>query len=235
MQPLGSQAGDAMKKLTIFALLFLFFGAASGQASVNDLVAFLDRAEQMYTPHRIVRADIELVGEGDDARHYVLVLDPTSGQQLIYGREDGSRSVTAMAWGDEAENGRLDTPAPGSDLRPMEWFPFWKTDYAGAFISDENRTEKTVSLYAEDGRPYMLFVVSFDKTKLVPTLVKYYTGSLSNLIRIRTDSDHVVVGARPRPTKILVQDYSENTTREYRLTWSELDAAPADLSAWKPE
>lgn len=211
------------------------FGAVLAQAGSNDLVAFLERAEQMYTPHRSVRADITLSEEGKEARKFVLILDPSANRQMLFSVGDGSRSVGPLAWPESGKTSAFDASFAGSDLRLIDWFPFWKTDYTASFISDENRNEKTVSLYAPDGNPYQLFVISFDKTKLVPRMVKYYQESFSNLVRIRTDSEHQVIAARPRPTKILFQDYAENTEREYSLTWSELESAPADLQTWTPE
>ncbi|MFT4569970.1 MAG: hypothetical protein ACI8TX_000185 [Hyphomicrobiaceae bacterium] len=222
----------------LFLLVFgglLFATAPSIAGGSNDLTGFLDRAEQMGTPNRPVRADITVGGTSPDKSKLVLILDPASKRQLLYVVADGSRTTGPLTWPGGAENEKLDAKIAGTDLRMMEWFPFWKTDYSKAFISDENRTEKTVSLYMADDIPYELVVVSFDKTKLVPTLVKYFQGSFSNMVRIRTDSDHVMVAARPRPTKIRVQDYTENTTVEYTLAWTELEEAPANLETWKPE
>jgi hypothetical protein len=119
----------------------------------------------------------------------------------------------------------------GTDFRAIDFFPFWTSNTTTAFVSDETRTEKTVSLYAGKTEPYSLYVVTFDKTKLVPVATKYYRDNFSNLVRLRTDSDYVMVGARPMPTKIVIHDYPENSTTTFALRWKVLEAVPAGLTS----
>ena len=111
----------------------------------------------------------------------------------------------------------------------MEFFAYWADDYQTAFISDDNRLEKTVTVYAKEEVPYILFVITFDKEKLVPLISKYYQGEMNNLVRIRKDSDHVMVGSRPRPQKIVITDYTERTESTFLISWKTLESAPADL------
>ena len=72
-------------------------------------------------------------------------------------------------------------------------------------------------------------VVTFDKERLVPTLIKYYRERLNNLVRLRQDESFVMVGARPRPQKITITDYTDNTTTTYDIVWTEADTLPAPL------
>ena len=164
--------------------------------------------------------------------------DPAKKKLFVASRSDGFRALQPLDW---SAGKCVSTAAPkphshGADdelgalgLRAMDFFPAWATDYSTAFISDESTMEKTITIYGKDRSPYALFVVTFDKERLVPLITKYYKERFNNLVRLRKDSEHVLVGARPRPQKISVTDYVENPTIEYAIEWSEVEAVPADL------
>jgi hypothetical protein len=220
------------------ALACALIACAPPRATASDLAAFLKRAEKMASNNRAVRADIEITHGDGPAQQAVLIIDPAAGRQLFAVRSSGWRSLLPLGWGKgEAVAGRgakpkpydVDEPLAGTDLRAMEFFPFWKTDYSLAFISDDSRLEKTVTLYAPHDVPYVLFVVTFDKAKLVAHLVKYFRDSTNNLVRLRTDSDYVMVGSRPRPQKIVIDDFTENSRTTIDLHWKVLDSVPKAL------
>jgi len=56
-------------------------------------------------------------------------------------------------------------------------------------------------------------------------MVKFYMDSFSNLVRIRTDKDYVMIGSRPRPGSMLVKDFAGNTLRSYTFAWKVSAAA----------
>ena len=225
--------------MTALLCLTLVSGAAA-EPEPDNLQTFLEHAEKMATSNEKVKADITIKEADGTTRTAVLVVDPSSGGTLTFTEQaTGRKSVTPLSWKDGtvvektgAAEHKLgaDDPLAGSDLRGLDFFPFWKTDYSGAQTSDENTLERTVSLYAAKGRPYTLYVISFDKTKLVPRMIKYYKDSFNNLVRIRTDKDFVMVGSRPRPTQMLVRDFATGSIRTYEFKWSLVDdagAAPA--------
>ena len=224
----------------LFAAGLVLAFAAPATADVNDLVAFLERAERMYAVNRTLQADITMADSEGKTSQAVLLVDPTDeGRQLFVRDQPPWRSLTPLTWssgstvdadGHSVDKIGIDDPLGGTDFRGIDFFPFWKNDYSNAFIADENRNEKTVSLYAADGRPYKLFVISFDKVQLTPRIIKYYRDGFNDLVRIRTDRDHVMVGGRPRPTKIMIQDYAENRTRTYTLKWKVVDEVPPNLA-----
>jgi hypothetical protein len=208
-------------------------------ACASDLAAFLTRAEQMATYNRPARADIKINRDDKLVDTAVLVIDPTANRQFFALKSSGWRALLPLAWGEgkvvsktggKAVSFGMDEPLPQTSLRPMEFFPFWKTDYNSAFVSDSNRLEKTVTLYGRGGVPYVLFVLTFDKEKLVPVSIKYYKDNMNNLVRLRRDSDFVMVGSRPRPRHIDIRDYTENSTTTYDLTWSALETVPEGLT-----
>ena len=148
----------------------------------SDLAAFLQRTERMAAYPQPLRVDILIERDGGGEQALVIV-DPASRLAFFAMRGNGWRGLMPLAWGHgkavratgkPIARWNVDTPLPGTELRPMEFFPFWRSDYERAFISDENRLEKTVTFYSSDDSPYSLLVVTFDKTKLVPVVAKYY-------------------------------------------------------------
>jgi len=204
-------------------------------AHAGDLAAFLERAERMATVNEKVEAEVTIRESDGTTRKAHLEIDPAGGGTTVFEQADiGWKSQTPLAWQDGkavVKTGApstkigIDDPLAASDLRGIDFFPFWKTDYTKAFTSDENTLEQTVSLFADPGRPYSLYVITFDKAKLMPRMIKFYRDSLNNLVRIRTDKDWVMVGSRPRPTQILVKDFAANTLRTYTFEWKLAGAA----------
>lgn len=195
----------------------------------------------MSTANEKVEADVTIrEADGSETRGHV-VIDPASGGTTVFEQTGlGWKSETPLAWKEGkavTKTGAASTPIgvddvlAGSGLRGLDFFPFWKTDYDRAFTSDENTLEQTVSLYADSGRPYSLYVITFDKAKLVPRMIKFYKDTFSNLVRIRTDKDWVMVGSRPRPTEILIKDFAGNSLRTYKFEWKLAGAAAAAQAA----
>jgi hypothetical protein len=212
--------------------------AATFAGARTDLDAFLERTARMAQHPTPARADITIrtgTGETDEA---VLIVDPASGKQFFAVKSTGYRALSPMDWtggkavakaGAAAVPHGADEQFAELDVRPMEFFGFWADYYQTAFISDDNRLEKTVTVYARKEVPYILFVVTFDKEKLVPLLTKFYKDEMNNLVRIRKDSEHVMVGSRPRPQRIVITDYTDNEETTLSLRWKALDSAPAEL------
>jgi len=229
------------KRLGRFVVWIVPFVMVASPALANraDLAAFLERTEKMSEYTAAARADISLRRGDGDTDQAVLIVDPTTKRLLIALRASGWRALMPLDWqqgtvvkgaGAAAQPFTADEPLAGTDLRAMEFFAFWKGDYSTAFVSDNNRTEKVITLYASKNLPYVLFVIAFDKSTLVPLNVKYYKDAMSNLVRVRKDSDHVMVGSRPRPSKIEITDYTENRTTSLELQWRSLDHAPRELT-----
>lgn len=212
--------------------------AGPARATRADLTAFLERAGKMATHSSTVRADMTIELPDGTKDTAVVIVAPETKQSFVAFRSTGWRALMPLGWGtgrvvkstgDKPVDYGVDEPLAGTDLRAIEFFPFWDGDLSTAFISDSSRDEKTVTLYASDDVPYILFVITFDKTTLVPLSTKYFRDQMSNLVRLRRDSDHVMVGSRPRPQKIVITDYSENRTTKIDLTWRTLDAVPTEL------
>ncbi|MFN2377726.1 MAG: hypothetical protein ABR538_14425 [Candidatus Binatia bacterium] len=222
--------------LLLGAASLLSLALAAGQpAHAGDLAAFLEAAERMSTVNEKVEADVTIrEADGSETKGHV-VIDPAGDGTTIFEQTTlGWKSETPLAWksgskvtktGATAVPIGVDEILADTGLRGIDFFPFWKTDYGRAFTSDENTLEQTVSLYADDGRPYSLYVITFDKAKLVPRMIKFYKDTFNNLVRIRTDKNWVMVGSRPRPTEILIKDFAGNSLRTYKFEWKLAGAA----------
>jgi len=212
--------------------------AQSAPASVSDLTAFLQRAEKMAQINRALRVDVR-VTRGDGSQDAALILaDPARLRAFVAVRSDGFRALAPLQWkagisvartGATPSTLSADDPLGALGLRSTDLFPPWAHDYTTAFISDETPHEKTVTVYGKKAIPYSLFVMTFDKERLVATLTKYYRERLNNLVRLRKDESYVMIGARPRPQKITITDYVDNSTTSYDLIWSEVESLPDAL------
>lgn len=202
----------------------------------SDLVAFLERTERMAGYPQAARADLVIRRSDGSTTRGLLVVDPKAGKLLLALQKPPWRALMPLDWGKgkALHKGRVVTwdanqPAPGTELRPMEFFPFWRGNYESAFVSDETTNEKTVMLYTAKKTPYELFVITFDKTKLTPLEIKYYEESMSNLVRLRRNSGFVMVGSRPRPAAIEIDDFAENRHCRIELKWQAEPELPEGL------
>ncbi len=213
------------------SLLVTALLAAAGPCVASDLPDFLDKAERMATASGKIEADVVVKDARGNTRNVHVAIDPAGEGKLTFEAPDiGWKSETPLAWKDGtgvrktgAAAGPIgvDEPLGDTDLRGIDFFPWWKTDYSRAMQADETPLERTVTLYADKGRPYSLYVIGFEKERFVTRMVKYYRDNFSNLVRIRTDKDWVMVGARPQPGAILVKDFGTGSMRTYTFAWKQ--------------
>jgi hypothetical protein len=239
VQPRPKTKHDGGRSMFVTTVTAAFLAAAATCAVARtDLDAFLERTERMSEYPMPARADITILTGDGKTEEAILIVDPASGKQFFAVKSTGYRALSPMDWtggkavakaGAAAVAHGADEPFAELDLRPMEFFGYWAGDYQTAFISDDNRLEKTVTVYAKEEVPYILFVITFGKEKLVPLIAKFYKDQMNNLVRIRKDSDHVMVGSRPRPQKIVITDYTDNDETTLSLAWKSLDSAPVEL------
>jgi hypothetical protein len=58
---------------------------------------------------------------------------------------------------------------------------------------------------------------------------QFYAKTLSNLAKLRLDSDHILVGKKWLPTTIQIQNYVDNITTHLTVHWTQNAAAPPEL------
>ena len=167
------------RRLTILgaaAAITVLVPVNDASATRSDLIAFLERSERMVSYTSAVRADLTITTSDGGTSKAVAIVDP-KGERVFYAAGKSWRALAPLAWnatgkvsvstGAKPTDFGPDDRLGDTDLRPMDFFPFWAiADYNSAFVSDDTRLEKTVTLYAPDENPYMLFVLTFDKEKM---------------------------------------------------------------------
>ena len=213
---------------------------AGGATSGEELRLLLLGVQDMNTPQTLLRADIEieletpertsktdaiaLFAPGKEARWYVQVREPAL-RSLVLGSER-----KAM----ERVSGTTQTVPIGAPLDALgiayeDLSRFVVDDFGFWQITDEGAATILVGMHPKAESAYVYRAYSFDKEKKVPLRVQFYAKTLNNLVKLRTDSAHVLVGKKWLPSTIELRDYAQNSTTRLRLRWSQNATAPPDL------
>ena len=78
---------------------------------------------------------------------------------------------------------------------------------------------------------YVYRAYTFDKVKTLPMKVQFYAKTLNNLVKLRTDSEHVLVGKKWFPGRVEIQNFPENSKVVLTIKWSQAASAPPELFA----
>ncbi len=216
-------------------------GTAVGMDS-ESLRLLLLGTQDNNTPRTLLRADVELAlkthaGErateaialfvpGKDARWYLQVKDPAI-SALILGTE---RKVLQRT-----ENGTDTVPISASignlDISYEDLSRFIESDLKLWQITDESRDKVLIGGHAKAKSAYVYRAYSIDKERKVILKAQFYSESLSNLVKLRVDEEHVLIGKKWHPGKIEIQNFPENSTTTLRLRWKQAATAPPELLA----
>ena len=223
----------------------LLVAAVEGRALATDgggLRLLMLSAQDMNTPQTLLRADatIEVDGPkgkkstdailvfapGKEARWYIQVRDPAL-RALVLGSD---RKVLERT-GSITETVPIGAPVDALGFSYEDLSRFIVDDYKTAQITDESADKILVGMYPTVESAYVYRAYTFDKEKTVPTKVQFYAKTLSNLAKLRDDSDHVLVGKKWLPTTIELRNYAENMSTRIRLRWTQNASAPPELFA----
>ena len=102
-------------------------------------------------------------------------------------------------------------------------------DFKMQQITDEAADHILVSMHPAVDSAYVYRAYTFDKEKTVPTKIQFYAKTLNNLVKLRQDSDHTLIGKKWMPTKIDIQNYPDNTTTHLTIKWTPNATAPPEL------
>ena len=223
----------------------LLVAAVEGRALATDgsgLRLLMLSAQDMNTPQTLLRADatIEVEGPkakkstdailvfapGKEARWYIQVRDPAL-RALVLGSDRKVLERTATI----TETVPIGAPVDALGFAYEDLSRFVVDNYKTAQITDESADKILVGMYPTVESAYVYLAYTFDKEKTVPTKVQFYAKTLSNLAKLRDDSDHVLVGKKWLPTTIDLQHYAENMTTRIRLRWTQNASVPPELLA----
>lgn len=146
--------------------------------------------------------------------------------------KDGVRALVRPGKILVGDDGRS-SPAPpktafAGDLLLEDLTPFTVASLAYPQVSDEGPSGTVVTSAPKGPSPYALLVYTIDPEQRAIVGVKYYEGSVSDLVKFRTD-EIVTVAGKPRPSSITVEQVAPPETTRLTLTWREAADTPAKL------
>jgi hypothetical protein len=170
----------------------------------------------------------------------VRIETPDEGRARLCARDDavyvevqgGLRALVRPGTILMADDGEA-TPAPpatavAGDLLLEDLTPFTTASLAYPQVSDEGPSGTVVTSAPAGKSIYALLVLTIDPERAAVRGTKYYEGSVSDLVKFRTD-ELVDVGGRPRPSVITVERVAPPRTTKLRLKWREAPDVPAAL------
>ncbi|MEB2284636.1 MAG: hypothetical protein B6D46_00485 [Polyangiaceae bacterium UTPRO1] len=241
MRSPGVKPTTVWKVAVVTSLLMSVAGSAAALDS-ESLRLLLLGAQDMNTPPTTMRADIGIALEtykgsratraiaffapGKEARWYLQLQDPAL-EALVSGAE---RTVT------ERRGGNVRTIAIGEPIDDLgisyeDLSRFIADDFKLWQIADEGTDVVLAGANPQVASAYVYRAYTFDKTRTIPLEVKFYAKTLNNLVKLRTDSEHVLIGKKWFPGRIEIQNFPESSKAILTVRWSQVAAAPPQLLA----
>src|SRR5262249_41554377 len=93
---------------------------------------------------------------------------------------------------------------------------------------DESAEQITIALFPTRSQ-YIMLVFTFDREKKVAVKTMYYQETLSNLVKMRRDSDYALVGQRWLPTKVTMEQFALRTQSALQLHWTQAPPIPPEM------
>jgi hypothetical protein len=234
---LGAAARMALAALAVLAI--------ANRATATDssgLRLLMLGAQDMNTPQSVLRADVALEIEtpertrktdaialfapGKDARWYLQLREPAM-RALVLGAE---RKVIEQAGG-ITRTIALGTAIDDLGIAYEDLSRFVADDFKTPQITDESAATILVGMHPSVESAYVYRAYTFDKEKTLPLKVQFYAKALNNLVKLRVDSDHTLIGKKWFPGTMTIQNFPENSTTRLRLRWSQNASAPLELLA----
>ena len=215
----------------------------SGHALALDsesLRLLLLGAQDNNTPQTTMRADITIALEthkgprtteaiaffapGKEARWYVQLKEPVlaalvlGSDRKVMQRSGGSIKTTSI--GEVID----DLGFSYEDLSRfvVDDFKLWQ-------IADESTDVVLAGGHPQVESAYVYRAYTLDKGRSLPLKVQFYAKTLNNLVKLRTDSDHVLIGKKWFPGKIELQNFDENTKATLTVHWSQAATVPPEI------
>ena len=240
MRDCGSGRAIAARLGMVGALVV--WATTAGAIDSDSLRLLLLGAQDMNTPQTVLRADMTIALEtykgprstqaiaffvpGKDARWYLQLKEPAlaalvlGSERKVMQRTDGS--IKTVAIGEPID----DLGFAYEDLSRFvpDDFKLWQ-------ITDESPDTVLAGAHPAVESAYVYRAYTFDKTRTIPLKVQFYAKTLNNLVKLRTDSDHVLVGKKWLPGTIEIQNFPDSSKATLTVHWSQAATAPPELLA----
>ncbi|MFQ5666570.1 MAG: outer membrane lipoprotein-sorting protein [Candidatus Binatia bacterium] len=224
---------------TVIIVFLVALASTPARADMQNLKQFLHDVEEATHTTTPLRGDGQFeVVSTDATRHdqVAVILRPPA-DTYIELKQEGKRVLLLNTAG-KAYQFTKGATAPaafpatatfaGSDFTREDLEPFRLARFQDARISDETVSQLTVTLFPRDSQ-YSLVVATFDREKKVPVKMLYYRDTLNNLVKMRRDTHHVLVGRKWMATTSTMETFKLRTHTTFTLHWTQKATFPPEL------
>jgi len=231
------------RKTWWFGVLAVFTVAMATPARATDgdsLHLLLLGAQDMNTPQTVLRADIAIALEtykGPRTTTAIAFFAP--GKEILWYFQLKEPALAALVRGAERKvmqrtDGSIKTTAIGDPIDDLgfsyeDLSRFVVDDFKLWQIADENSDVVLAGGHPQVESAYVYRAYTFDKSRTLPVKVQFYAKTLNNLVKLRTDSDHVLVGKKWFPGTIELQNFVDNSKATLTIHWSQAASAPPEI------
>ena len=225
-----------MRTIATTCVLVLLCSAVVSAEELDQFLKSVEEASAVSVPLRADGSFTVAAPEGSHTDDVALIVHPPADTYLEL-HQSGikvlllSASDTASRFKPGASKAEDLPPAASiadSDFTPEDLAPFRLARYQDRRISDDTATELTVTLYPRQSQ-YSLLVITFDRQKKVPIKTLYYRETVSNLVKMRRDSGHVLIGRKWVPTAITMETFKQRSHSTFALRWTQNPSFPPEL------
>jgi Outer membrane lipoprotein-sorting protein len=223
---------EVTMRSAVSTLVLLATLAATAQArDVTELLAKVASQARFDVP---ARADVRIVCEPDCKVTALRAILIGKGDTVYVEVEGGERALLTPDGRYVARDGEAASVAPGTSLAGtdvlLEDLAPFRTDLIRVpLISDDGPAGVVVTGAPVGPSAYELLVLTIDPERSLRVRTQYYQESVSNLTKIRRDTDFVQVGGHLRPGRITFETIRKGTNTRLDLVWTELPDAASSL------
>lgn len=236
---------DRMGTARMVGIVMGLLAIAAGHAAAIDsesLRLLLLGAQDMNTPQTTMRADIAIALEthkgprtteaiaffapGKDARWYLQLKEPATAALVL-----GADRKVMQRTGSSIKTSALSEPIADLGVSYEDLSRFVPDDFKLWQIADEGTDVVLAGGHPQVESAYVYRAYTFDKGRTIPLKVQFYAKTLNNLVKLRTDSDHVLIGKKWFPGKIEIQNFEDNSKATLTIHWSQAASVPPEILA----
>ena len=238
-----NRVGRARKAWQLGIVAVILGIAGRGHATDSEsLRLLLLGAQDNGTPQTVLRADIAIALEtykgprttqalafltpGKEATWYVQLKEPALAA-LVRGAE---RKVMQRNGG-TIQTSSISEPIADLGVSYEDLSRFIVDDFKLWQIADESPDTVLAGGHPKVESAYVYRAYTFDKARTIPVKVQFYAKTLNNLVKLRVDSDHQLVGKKWFPGTIEIQNFPDNSKVKLSIKWSQAASAPPEFFA----
>ena len=205
------------------SLRLLLLGAQDNNTPQTTMRADIAVALETYKGPRTTRA-IAFFAPGKDARWYLQLEEPAL-QALVLGAD---RKVMVRSGG-SIKTAALSEPIADLGVSYEDLSRFVPDELKLWQIADESTDVVLAGGHPQVESAYVYRAYTFDKSRSIPLKVQFYAKTLNNLVKLRTDSDHALIGKKWFPGTITIENFVDNSKATLTIHWSQAATVPPEL------